>query len=222
MRGVGYQGEPLPRGPHGLSREHVQRSQRERLMRAMEALVAERGYAATTVPDVVTVARVDRNAFYRHFSDKADCFIAVCDEAASDLLEKMAAGATSQHWIDALRAGTDVYLRHWQDRPTASRAYFLELPVAGQRAVAQRARQYRRFERTYEGLAALARVQQPELPPLQPIVPRILVGAIAEFVGEEVRAGRVGSLTRHAPELVHLAVRLIADDATADRLRRER
>ena len=56
-------GEPLPRGRHKLGAEAVRASQRERLIRAMLETVAERGYEATTVPEVVARARVSRNAF---------------------------------------------------------------------------------------------------------------------------------------------------------------
>jgi len=43
--------EKLPRGRHGLSREDVARSQRERLLRAMAEAVSELGYANTPVAD---------------------------------------------------------------------------------------------------------------------------------------------------------------------------
>jgi AcrR family transcriptional regulator len=159
---------------------------------------------------------VNRNAFYAHFRDKADCFIALCDEAGSELLGNLASFADEADWVEAARKGLDFYLRHWQDRPVESRAYFVELPMAGERAVAQREREYARFRVVYEVLGRRARAEQPDLPPLSSIVPRILVSAVAEFVGDEVRAGRVGRLTRHAPDLLHLIVRLLADDATAN------
>src|SRR2546428_6728494 len=84
-----WRGEPLPRGRHKLAPDDVRASQRERLVRAMLETVAERGYEGTTVPDVVARARVSRNAFYEHFDDKTDCFIAACDEAAPDMLDRL-------------------------------------------------------------------------------------------------------------------------------------
>ena len=47
---------------------------RERLIAAMAASVEERGYADTTVADVVRLARTSRRTFYEHFQDRADCF----------------------------------------------------------------------------------------------------------------------------------------------------
>lgn len=59
---------------HGHPREEVDQNQRERLFAAMVATVAEKGYEATTVADVLALAGVSRKTFYRHFGDKAECF----------------------------------------------------------------------------------------------------------------------------------------------------
>ena len=80
---------PLPRGRHNLPLSVVRASQRERLLHAMLECVADRGYEATTVPGVVAAAKVSRNAFYALFADKADCFLALCDELAGEVLESM-------------------------------------------------------------------------------------------------------------------------------------
>lgn len=177
--------------------------------------VGEGGYEATTVPQVVAKARVSRNAFYEFFSDKTDCFIAACDRAAEGLLEELVALAAEADWIQAARRGAGIYLRWWQERPDLSRAYFLGLPQAGERAVEQRERNYEPFREMFRDLARRARAEQPGLPPLGPLVPRILVLAITELVAEEVRAGRVNRLTDLQDDLFLLIVRLLADDSTA-------
>jgi AcrR family transcriptional regulator len=214
---VRWRGEPLPRGRHKLSAETVRASQRERLLRAMLESVAERGYAATTVPQVVAAARVSRNSFYELFEDKTDCFLALLDQAADEMLESLFALAAEPDWLTALRRGVRVYLRWWQDQPALSRAYFVELPVAGARAMDQRERAFARFEAMFAELARRARAEQPELSPVSPLALRLLVVGITELVGGEVRAGRVGELVRLERELLALVVRLLADDATARR-----
>ena len=184
-------------------------SQRRRLIRAMLETVAERGYEATTVPEVVARARVSRNAFYEFFADKTSCFIAACDEEASELLGVVVAAAGIPVWTDALRQGTRAYLRWWAARPAFSRAYFIGLPVAGEPAVAQRERGYARFRDVFAELGRRARVEQPELPPLAAVVPRILVLAITELVAEEVRAGRIDSLAELEDDVVDAAATLL-------------
>src|SRR5207249_11332900 len=55
----------LPRGPHGLAREVVQASQRARMLDAMAEAVAEKGYGAVSVADVIARAGVSRKTFNR-------------------------------------------------------------------------------------------------------------------------------------------------------------
>lgn len=199
---------PLPRGRHNLPLSVVRASQRERLLHAMLESVGEHGYEATTVPEVVAAAKVSRNAFYELFSDKADCFLALCDELADEVLADISQ-PTEDHWLAALRAGTARYLRWWQERPAFSRTYFVELPSAGTRAVEQRDRQYAQFREMFDGLAAWARRQQPELPPPGPLGTRAVVLTVTELVAEEVRAGRTDRLTDLEDEIVDLIVLLL-------------
>jgi AcrR family transcriptional regulator len=185
----------------------------------MMECVGRYGYDATTVPQVVATARVSRNAYYDFFSDKADCFIAVCDEAAQELLVELLALAAEEDWIEAMRIGAHAYLRWWQQRPTLARAYFLSLPTVGERAIRQRERQYEAFRTMFSELGRRARAEQPELGPLDELVPRVLVLSITELVAEEVRARRTSRLTDLSDQLALLAIRLLADDTTAERAR---
>jgi AcrR family transcriptional regulator len=204
--------ETLPRGRHNLPASVVRASQRERLLRAMLESVAEHGYDGTTVPQVVAGAKVSRNAFYALFADKADCFLALCDDLAGEVLDDIS-NPTEDHWLAALRSGTGRYLRWWQERPAFSRTYFVELPSAGARAVEQRDRQYERFVAMFDGLAAWARAQQPDLPPAGPLATRAIVLAVTELVAGEVRAGRTARLTDLEDDVVDLIVLLLTSRA---------
>ncbi|MCW2969665.1 MAG: putative transcriptional regulator, TetR family [Solirubrobacterales bacterium] len=181
--------------------------------------VGRDGYEATTVPQVVATARVSRNAFYEFFEDKADCFIAVCDQTSQELLADLLELASEENWVQAMRKGAHRYLLWWQQRPTISSAYLLSLPTVGERALRQRERHYAAFRAVFIGLGHRARAEQPELGPLGDLVPRVLVLAITELVAEEVRAGRTSKLTELSQEVALLAIRLLADDATAERAR---
>ena len=64
----------IPTGRHTLPPDEVEERQRERLLRAIVACVAEKGYKDTTIADVVRVARTSRSAFYEHFANKQACF----------------------------------------------------------------------------------------------------------------------------------------------------
>jgi AcrR family transcriptional regulator len=65
-------------GPQA-SPEEGARNQLERLYGAMVACVAEKGYSATTVGDLLDLSGVSRSSFYDLFRDKEDCFLATFD-----------------------------------------------------------------------------------------------------------------------------------------------
>ena len=202
--------EPLPRGHHGLTPEEVRSSQRERLLRAMLSSVARRGYAATTVPQVVADARVSRNAFYEFFNDKEDCFIALCDEEAADLIAVTREIGDAGDWETAVRLGVRRYLRWWQDRQEFTRAYFVELPTAGARAMEQRDRAYEPFRQLFRDVGAWARAADAGLPPLSELTVRLLVISTTELLAEEVRAGRGDGLTELEDGLADYTVGLLS------------
>ena len=59
---------------------------RDRLRAAALELFAERGFEATTVPDIVERAGVTRRTFFRHFGDKREVFF------SGDEIPRLAAG----------------------------------------------------------------------------------------------------------------------------------
>jgi AcrR family transcriptional regulator len=202
--------DPLPRGRHKLSREDVLDSQRRRLIRAMLDCVADQGYPATTVGEVVAAARCSRNAFYELFEDKEACYIAAADETGAEMLNALVSAAQQEEsWLDALRSGTRSYLRWWADNPNYAAAYLIHLPAAGPRALEQRDRVYADFAAMFEGLAARARAEQPLIPPLPPLAPRLLVMSITELIAQEVRNRRVAELPELEDQLVRFVVKAL-------------
>src|SRR5688572_28032972 len=79
----------LPGVTHGLNRDVVVAFQRTRLLEAVGRAVAERGYAAETIDDVVRRAGVSKKTFYEHFADKEECFLAAYEAASEELLERV-------------------------------------------------------------------------------------------------------------------------------------
>ncbi|MBD0322124.1 MAG: helix-turn-helix transcriptional regulator, partial [Aldersonia sp.] len=79
----------LPRGRHGLSRDEVVRSQRDRILLAMAEAMAEKGYVATSVADVLRRAGVSRETFYQQFSSKEDCFRAAYGRAVELIIARI-------------------------------------------------------------------------------------------------------------------------------------
>src|SRR5260370_5565213 len=83
----------LPRGPHARTREEVAANQQARIMSAMIELVGKQGYGPTTVAQVTARAGVSRKAFYEHFANKEECFLATYDTIVAEGFERVADAA---------------------------------------------------------------------------------------------------------------------------------
>jgi AcrR family transcriptional regulator len=168
---------------------------RDRLVAGMVAAVAERGYAATTITDVVRHARVSRRTFYEHFADKEACFLAAYD-AVSDQVLTAIEGATAERddWTDRLVAGVRAYLRALSDAPAVARVFTADILSAGPHALARRRAVLRRF-------AAALRAQVDAAADAGAPVRRIgdatalaLAGAVHELVLAELERDRGAEL----------------------------
>lgn len=58
----------------------------DRLLEGMERAVAAKGYAETTIADIVREAAVSRRSFYEHFATKAQCLVALYRTASAQAL----------------------------------------------------------------------------------------------------------------------------------------
>jgi AcrR family transcriptional regulator len=140
--------EPLPRGPHKLSRDEVQSSQRGRLCFAAIEAVAELGYAATTVSDIVSRAKVARRTFYQFFNSKEECLAAGFDAAVNivDAQLDAAIGAVQPTGFRHLvRRSLEAYLAILAAEPAAARALHVETIGAGPALMGHRARMQELF-----------------------------------------------------------------------------
>lgn len=181
----------LPRGRHALAPEAVLRDQRERLLEAVPSAVAERGYEATSVADIVKRAAVSRNAFYKSFGDKQECF-AVAHEAAHERLFEVLTGpceegATIEERVESsLTAGLDALASD----PDLARMLFVEAPSAGEEI----ALSYHEWLRRYGTLLRPAARDLPESARPAPEVEQVIVGGIASRIASELLLGKPRNL----------------------------
>lgn len=195
----------LPRGPHGLDREQVLASQRGRMLEAIAAAVAVKGYGSTTVGDVVKGAGVSRKTFYEHFADKEHCFLEAWEAGVQmvfDAIYESQRDARRQE--ERMRLGLRAYLHTLAANPEFARSFLIEVVAAGPRAEARRAEVHERFAELFATQHGLARREQPELPEVPTAICRAAVGAINELVSDYVRAGRTAELPSLEDEILYL------------------
>ncbi len=173
----------LPRGPHRLPRRVVMLSQRRRLLDGMVAAVAKKGYARTTVADVIKHARVSRSAFYEQFTDKEDCFLAAYDDGDQTHFQLVAeAVGEGTDFLEQIRLGVRTYLGILAAHPPFAQVFLLEVFAVGPKAARKRAEHQARYisllRRSYEQ----ARVEDPALPDLPHAVFQAATTAVDSLV----------------------------------------
>jgi AcrR family transcriptional regulator len=181
----------LPRGRHALAPDDVLRDQRERLLAAVPAVAAKRGYEAMSVADIVKAAAVSRNAFYKNFRDKQDCVATAHELGHERLFEVLSTGCYEGATIGervgtSLEAGLDVLA----DEPALARFLFVEAPSGGDEIAL-------RYHEWLGRYGILLRSAAPDLPAEslpEPEVEQVIVGGIASRVASEVLRGRGSKL----------------------------
>jgi AcrR family transcriptional regulator len=208
-----HEGKPgLPRGRSRLPVPAVQAFQRERLLRAVVAAVAEAGYPAVTVADIVRRAKVSRAAFYTHFADKEDCFLAATQQGGllmvSQVVEATRAAGPTATDEEILRAACRAFLTFVADEPEFARVFYIDMPAAGPRAVQRLEAAQHQYADLNQTWHERARARNPDWPAVPYEAYLALAGATAELVRVKVRGGVTDSIPTLEDTIValHLAV----------------
>ena len=200
----------LPRGTHGLDRSLVAASQRTRLLEAVGATVAEKGYAAATIDDIVRGAGVSKKTFYEHFDDKLGCFLAAYEAASDELYDHVrAAQDSADDWIGRTQAGIHAYLRWLAAEPALARVFLIEIAAAGPDALACR-------ERLRDRYAERMRALHDQSVGVPDEIFHAVVAAADDLVVRRLRDG--SDLRELEPILVRLQVAQLAGPEAAAKL----
>lgn len=200
----------LPRGPHGLTRDEVARSQRVRLLTAMTDAVAEKGFANTVVADVVSRSGVSRATFYEMFDSKEDCFQAAYEMNAELVarimeagLEDLRADAASTP-LEKLERVLALYIDTLAGAPALARVFLVEVYAAGPEAIARRRASLDRFvdivAATHDGRPGFLGTGAD-----QRFAAEMIVNAVSAAVTNIVGTGDMGQLRDLQAKLVAMA-----------------
>lgn len=119
------------------ARQAPERTERERIAGAVVELVGTKGYGVTTVAMILERAAVSREAFERHFSDKADCYLEVYEEEGRRFMAQTGeAFAAGNDWRDRMRRTAYATYDYFLEDRARTRFITLEPLNAGGRAAA--------------------------------------------------------------------------------------
>jgi AcrR family transcriptional regulator len=181
----------------GTPRKEAERNQRERLFAAMVATVAEKGYEATTVADIVKLSGVSRSAFYRHYDDKQACFLAAVEAMIEPALLRVGSDESAPPGIERARQAFASLVELIVSQPAASKMCIVEIYAAGPEGAAL-------IDRSIEAATALAAQlleQVPEREGLPIELVRALIGGIQKVIHKRLYRGQEQELLELVPQL---------------------
>lgn len=161
-----------------LPPEEVARNQQERLFAALVAVVAEKGYEATRVEDLLELSGVSRSAFYAHFKDKEECLLAALHAFVGPTVGAIFADGGPPP--DELRArqAFDAFINLIVEQAAAARMCLVEIYAAGPRAIEE-------IDRTTDGVQAFLSATLEQVPgrkDMPPEIVRAMVGGVRKII----------------------------------------
>src|SRR5215212_654031 len=181
----------------GTPRAAAERNQRERLFAAMVATVADKGYEATTVADLVQLSGVSRSAFYRHYEDKQACFVAAVEAMVEPTLRRLGADESAPPGIERARQAFATLIETIVEQPAAAKMCIVEVYAAGPEGAAL----VDRMMDSATDLAAALLEQVPERQGMPRELVRSLVGGIQKAIHKRLYRGQENELLDLVPQL---------------------
>jgi AcrR family transcriptional regulator len=102
----------LPSGRHDLTRQFIVQNQRERIVDATASIVAEKGLANLTIPEIAKRANVSHQTFYEMYPTKHDAFLGAQKVGMHQalLVTAQAYDAHKDNWPRGVAAGLHALL----------------------------------------------------------------------------------------------------------------
>ena len=164
--------------------------------------VAAKGYADTTIADVVREAGVSRRTFYEYFNTRADCLIALYEAASRNALRVLQGVIDpSRDWQVQVEQALTAYLQALSRNPVLLRTMFIDILGLGAPGLAARRRANQSIA---DFMLEIINARQP-VPVLDRDMAMAVVGGIHELVLQAIELERVDAL----PELAGQAGRLV-------------
>jgi AcrR family transcriptional regulator len=176
-------------------------NQRARILVGVAEVVADKGYAAMSVEDIVRRSGVSRRTFYDQFRDKRSAFFASFDAINEQVLTATtAAFSSTDDWPEQVRRGLAALLGTLADKPAFARMAFLEMAMTGPDGL-------RRLEASIAGFQSLlvpGETMAEEPVPAE--IPHMIGAAIAELVRRYAVRDDMASVSRSLPAAIYLCL----------------
>ncbi len=106
---------------------------RHRLLDGLADSIAERGYRASTVAEIVRAARTSKRTFYDHFASKEECLLELLRVDNEELALRIRAEVDPQaDWQVQIRQAVQAYVAQIRARPAITLSWIRDMPSLGE------------------------------------------------------------------------------------------
>lgn len=202
---------PRTRPPDPGVTRFIVHDQVQRIFAAVAATVAEKGYPAMTLDDIVRNAGASLTTFYQHFETKEDAFLAAYDTAmAQAAAAAMPPFRWTREWPLAVRAALEAFLGFLAAEPVWARIAMVDVLSLGERGLEHR-------DRTLSLFGEILAPGYEHAPHASPLAPEAIGGAIHALIYEQIQRRGAEHLSQILPMATFVALAPFTgpDDATA-------
>ena len=177
----------LPPGRHKLTRDYVQRNQRERILDAVADVTSLAGYQAMSVEEIIGTAGVSRRTFYDNFQSKEVAFLAALDAIGEQLVERVrSAYEANRTFAGGIRDCLGAFLQFLAEEPRYADMLIVEVLAAGPAAIERRNKVMHEFSELVRRGAEQVPIER--RPP--DLTAETIIGGIYEVVYSRVLSGQ--------------------------------
>jgi AcrR family transcriptional regulator len=196
----------LPSGRSDLRRKEIENSQRERIVDATASIVAEKGLAALTIPEIARRANVSNQTFYSFYSSKHDAFLGAQKVGMHQALtiSVQAYEAERENWPRAIAAGLRALLGYLASEPAHAHLTLVDTFGSSPEALAIRGESMKGFQHYLAPGFELAGDDGGE--PVAPVIAEAVVGGIWQVLHHYIETDCAEQLPGAAPQLIYFTL----------------
>jgi AcrR family transcriptional regulator len=196
----------LPSGRHDLSRQFIVKNQRERIVDATAAIVAEKGLASLTIPAIARRASVSHQTFYEMYPTKHDAFLGTQKVGLHQALRVtvQAYEENGDDWPSGVAAGLRALLGYLASEPSHSHLILVDTFAASPEAIEIRDTSIHAFAAYLQpGYHYASKDGAGTVPG---VAPEAIAGGIWQVLNFYIEGERTDQLPLLAPQLIYAAL----------------
>ncbi|MGH2903848.1 MAG: TetR/AcrR family transcriptional regulator [Solirubrobacteraceae bacterium] len=202
----------LPSGRHDLPRQFIVKNQRERIVDATAAIVAEKGLANLTIPEIARRANVSHQTFYEMYPTKHDAFLGTQKVGLHQALGVTVAAyeENQDDWPRGVAAGLRALLGYLASEPDHAHLILVDTFAASPEAIEIRDTSIHAFaaylQPGYHYASSRNGSETTTGGAIPGVAPEAIAGGIWQVLNYYIEDERTDELPEVAPQLIYAAL----------------